>query len=326
MIRISLTLALASIIFSASPSAAAEKPELLSVQKVWDRAPHNAFTDLIQFNGRWLCAFREGNAHVSEDGTIQILSSADSTNWLPWARVTLDRTDLRDPKLCITPAGELMLTTAGAFRLATPVVHESLSWLTREGKHWTGPFLIGETNMWLWRVTWHKDTAYSVGYDTAAEKFVRLYSSKNGTNFQALVPKLFDRGYPNESGMTFLPDDTALCLLRRDGTESSGQLGQARPPYTDWTWKDLGVKIGGPALIRLPDGRLIAGVRLYDGKVRTAIVEIHADSGKLTELLALPSGGDNSYAGLVWHENTLFVSYYSSHEGKSAIYLARVKL
>lgn len=29
---------------------------------------------------------------------------------------------------------------------------------------------------------------------------------------------------------------------------------------------------------------------------------------------------------MVWYEHLLWVSYYSSHEGKAAIYLARVKL
>ena len=47
--------------------------------------------------------------------------------------------------------------------------------------------------------------------------------------------------------------------------------------------------------------------------------------GRLSEsgyepLLTLPSGGDTSYPGLVWHDGLLWVSYYSSHEGKAAIY------
>jgi hypothetical protein len=140
-----------------------------------------------------------------------------------------------------------------------------------------------------------------------------------------LVPTLFQEGYPNESGMVFLEDDTALCLLRRDGPKPSAQLGRAKPPYTDWTWQDLGTQIGGPHLIELPDKRLIAGVRLHDGKVRTAIAQLDAATPRLTELLPLPSGGDSSYPGLVWHDGILYVSYYSSHEGKTSIYLARVK-
>jgi hypothetical protein len=42
--------------------------------------------------------------------------------------------------------------------------------------------------------------------------------------------------------------------------------------------------------------------------------------------MLLPSGGDTSYPGLVWREDQLRMSYYSSHEGKSAIYLARIEL
>ena len=103
-------------------------------------------------------------------------------------------------------------------------------------------------------------------------------------------------------------------------------LGTAHPPYTEWSWRDLGVPIGGPQLIKLPDGRLVAGVRLYDKKVRTALVWIHPEKGTLQAFLDLPSGGDTSYPGLVWHEGLLWVSYYSSHEGKTSIYLAKVKL
>jgi hypothetical protein len=156
---------------------------------------------------------------------------------------------------------------------------------------------------------------------------VRLYASDDGRRFETLVENAAPGiGYANETSMVFLPDDTCFCLLRRDGKESSGLLGVARPPYTDWTWKDLGVRIGGPHMLRLPDGRLIAAVRLYDKKVRTALCWIDPQAGKLTECLPFPSGGDTSYPGLVWHKGLLWVSYYSSHEGKTSIYLAKVRI
>lgn len=60
--------------------------------------------------------------------------------------------------------------------------------------------------------------------------------------------------------------------------------------------------------------RLLAVVRLYDEQVRTALVEIHPDTGVVQELLTLPSKGDTSYAGVVIDGNELWVSYYSSHE------------
>ena len=42
--------------------------------------------------------------------------------------------------------------------------------------------------------------------------------------------------------------------------------------------------------------------------------------------LNLPSRGDTSYPGRVWHDDLLWLSYYSSHEGKTSIYLAKVAL
>ena len=42
-------------------------------------------------------------------------------------------------------------------------------------------------------------------------------------------------------------------------------------------------------------------------------------------VLELPSGGDTSYPGMVWHKNELWMSYYSSHEAqKTSVFLARI--
>ena len=79
-------------------------------------------------------------------------------------------------------------------------------------------------------------------------------------------------------------------------------------------------------MMRLPDRGLVAAVRLYDGGPRTALCWVDAGAGSLKEILKLPSGGDTSYAGMVWHEDLLWISYYSSHEGKTSIYLAQVKM
>ncbi|HYF34108.1 MAG TPA: hypothetical protein VD994_02370, partial [Prosthecobacter sp.] len=76
----------------------------------------------------------------------------------------------------------------------------------------------------------------------------------------------------------------------------------------------------------LPDGRLIAGSRGFGATPGAHMVLFNMTAAGLQPLLELPSGGDCSYPGLVWHDNFLWVSYYSSHEGKTSIYLAKVKL
>ena len=316
---------LALLLTAATPLLAAEPARLIDVRKIWDKAPHNAFTDLIRFRDRWYCVFREGMAHVSPDGALRVITSADGEKWESAALVTSPNSDLRDAKISITPDGQLMLAGAGALHDKSQHTHQSLAWFSDDGRNWSKPYPIGDPDFWLWRVTWHEGRAYGIGYGVGDKRKVRLYSSSDGKSFDTLVENLYDVGYPNETSLVF-DGDTCYCLLRRDGKPNTGLLGVSQPPYTDWQWKDLGVRIGGPQMIRLPDGRLVAAVRLYDGKTRTSLAWVDPKAGTITEFLKLPSGGDTSYAGLVLYEGQLWVSYYSSHEGKTSIYLARVQL
>ncbi|MHC4398207.1 MAG: exo-alpha-sialidase [Planctomycetota bacterium] len=306
----------------------AVEARLLEVRRIWDRAAHNAFTDLIRFGGRWYCAFREGEGHVSDDGRLRVLRSPDARAWTSVALMTWDGGDVRDAKLSVTADGRLML--GGAVRFLEPVdgqTHQSVAWFSGDGTTWSPPGEIGDANLWMWSATWHQGVGYSIGYSVTSKRFIRLYHTRDGRAWETLADDLFPGGtYANETSLIFTPDDGCCCLLRRDSHEATAHLGVARPPYTKWKWKDLGVRIGGPKMIQLPDGRLIAGVRLYDGKVRTGLCRIDVEKGTLREILTLPSGGDTSYPGLVWHEGVLWMSYYASHEGKTSIYLAKIGL
>lgn len=300
---------------------------LVDVQQIWDRAPHNAFTDLIRFHDRWYCVFREGSGHVSPDGALRVITSPDGRSWKSAALITSPDSDLRDAKITVTPGGQLMLSGAEAMNEPGDYKHQSLTWFSDDGRHWSRAYEVGDRDFWLWRTTWHRATAYAFGYGCRDDlRMIRLYSSADGRNFSVLVNNVFDEGYPNETSMVFCDDDTCYCLLRRDRQPDTAQLGISHPPYARWEWKDLGVKIGGPHMIRLPDGRFVAAVRRYDGTVRTSLHWLDPSAGTLTEFLKLPSGGDTSYAGLVYYDSLLWVSYYSSHEGKTSIYLAQVKI
>jgi len=299
--------------------------ETVSVKRIWDEGEHNAFCGFVRHEGRWWCTFREATGHVSEDGALRVIVSDDGERWRSTALIALEGSDLRDPKLEVTPDGTLMLL-AGDNRLAEGEFNRSMTWFSADGEAWHGPFIVADDGLWLWRVTWHRGVAWGVGYGVQGGLLARLYRSRCGMRFERIEPDIYTEDYPNETRILFLEDDTALCLLRMDGEGATGKLGRAAPPYTDWRWRDLGVKIGGPEMLRLPDGRFVACVRLYDEPVRTSLMWLDVEQATLTEFLTLPSGGDTSYAGMVWHEGLLWVAYYSSHEEKTCIYLAKVQL
>lgn len=302
---------------------AAPKAEIVHLANVWNLAPHSAFTDLVRFRDRWFLAFREARTHVSNDGAIRVLVSSDGDRWQTAALIKYPVADLRDPKLAVTPSNKLMLTTAGAMH-ASDARHKMFAWYSINGAEWSEPMMIGEPNSWLWRVQWHQGKAYGFGYSTVEPHLLRSYTSADGETFEVLNPSVIEGDYANESSWVFLPDDTALCLLRRD--PKPALLGRSRPPYRGWQWSELNARVGGPHMVRLDDGRIVAAVRLYDGKTRTSLVWVHPEENRMEEFLALPSGGDTSYAGMVFHDGLLWVSYYSSHEERTSIYLAKVKL
>jgi hypothetical protein len=65
---------------------------------------------------------------------------------------------------------------------------------------------------------------------------------------------------------------------------------------------------------------------MHQDGAHTALCYLDMTEHKMTKLLKLPSGGDTSYPGLVWHNDLLYLSYYSTHEGKTSIYLAKIKV
>ncbi|MGV3754843.1 MAG: exo-alpha-sialidase [Verrucomicrobiota bacterium] len=322
--------------------ASAQEAVLVETIKLWDKGNHNAFTDLVRFKSRWYCAFREAEAHVSPKADIRILSSKNGRDWESASVIEMRGHDLRDPKLTVSPDGKWLELLAGdTLREGNKPATLSHSFIARshDGIAWSRIDYVAPEQEWLWRITWHKKKAYGVAYDVRPEiralrQFTtRLYVSDDGVKFQPLADPLCDEIGSNEATIRFANDGTAYVLQRRDGPDkqTTAFLGTSHPPYKEWTWKDLGVFFGGPNFIQIPDGRWIAAGRMFrpdeagNRVPRTVICELDVVQGALRPLLDLPSGGDTSYAGLQYYGN-LWVSYYSSHEGKSSIYLSKVKL
>jgi hypothetical protein len=311
-----------------------------TVVKIWDRAPHNAFTDIVEHKGMYYCAFREGTGHIpgkdgTGDGEIRILVSDDGTNWKSLALLTKKGYDLRDAKLSVTPDGRLMVVMGGSiYEKAVFKGRETqVSFSDKKMQTFSEPqpvhidASIRSDTDWLWRVTWHRKTGYGVVYQTHPEKEWTAYLIKtvDGIHYQP-VAKLDVTGKPNEATVEILKTGEMRILIRREDGDRNGYLGHSRPPYQVWTWDDIGIRLGGPNIITLPNGKTVIGTRAYEGNTYYTSLFGLNEQGKAVHLLHLPSGNDNSYPGFLIKGDELWISYYSSHEDKSSIYLAKIPL
>lgn len=300
--------------------------KLLSVKRIWHDERHNAFTDLCHFKNTYYLAFRTAKNHYSIDGQIQILSSQDGDCWHECATLSLPDSDLRDPKFSLHPDGRLQLHTLRVTCVNELKQSHSMVFFSNDGSEWDHGHKIGEANIWMWRAKWQQGQSYSIGY---CGDFTRLYRSCDGLNYSVFIPRLFDQGYSNESDWVYLDDGTMVVLLRRDGkTDTSAMLGLAQDDYSEWTWHDLKLRIGGPALLKLNDDFIIAAIRTYSEKnAQTELYKLDVKEKNLQHLVTLPSSGDCSYAGIIRQHGEIWVSYYSSHEDESTdIYLAKLQI
>ncbi|MGI9245030.1 MAG: sialidase family protein [Verrucomicrobiales bacterium] len=307
-------------------------PEL-GAERIWDAADHNAFTDLVRWRERFYCAFRESDAHVyGRDGTIRILVSEDGGSWQSFALIGRGGTDLRDPKLSVTPDDRLMLLAGGSkYEGKTLVGREMLAAFADDGGF--GAFEqieidaeIATGSDWLWRVTWHGGTAYGVVYQAGkAKNLAHLVAADDGVRYR-LVRSFELGGKPSEATVRFDADGRMMVVVRNDGGDYRGWLGVAAPPFTDWDWRSIDQRLGGPELCRTPDGSWLVGTRRYSNPPRTVVGKLDPDSAHFEPLALLPSSGDTSYPGMVVHDGKLWISYYASHSGKAAIYFAKIDL
>ena len=328
-------------------TGSASEPRVISLRRIWDRAAHNGFTDLHRFGDRWFCALREGSGHRSDEGVVRIIASTDGETWQPTALLAEPGVDLREPKLSTLPDGRLMVVMGGTvWREGKYQGRQPRAAFSADGQAWTPPQRILAPGDWLWRITWAGDTAYGVSFigggGSSEPRVASLYRSRNGTEWERLGPL----GVPDVSETTLrFQADGAMLALARSSTRGVGtRSGTSRPPYRNWQWREDGPSLGGPNLLLLPDGRAVAAGRvdlrelaqagrlpasskpIPDGPRadRTALGWI--TDGTFQPFLRLESDGDTGYPGMAWHKGLLWVSYYSSHEGRASVYLARVQL
>jgi len=209
--------------------------EQIVVEKIWDKAPHSAFTDLVRFKNAWYCTFREAPRHVSgPDGRAMLLRSVDGKTWQSIDSFKLEGMDVRDPKLSVTPNNRIMvLMDAETYKdgkVATRSPYVSFSDkhgnnFSKSEKSIVDPSISAYSD-WVWRVTWHKGMGYAIVYQPTAMYLLR---TKDGKYFEK-VSKL-DEGSPNESTIRFDKNDKMYVIIRRDKEDQMAMIAKSESPY-----------------------------------------------------------------------------------------------
>jgi hypothetical protein len=355
MLRIALWFACLGALSSAStlPLAAAEPTELPkvhieSVRRIFSNGEHNAFTDLVRFRDQLYLTFRtcpDGHM-VHPTSSILILTSSDGQQWREVHRFHVKDRDTRDPHFLVFHDKLFVITGTWYSGPTSPPSsqrdlnqHLGYAAWSSDGAQWHSPIMLeGTFGHYVWRAATFGDKAYLCGRrktDFAAgpkgegkEVQSLMLESDDGLIWRKAA--IFQETSGDETAFQFEPDGTLLGVGRR-GREHA-ELLSARPPYADMQRRDLDRYVGGPLLTKW-DGRLVVGGRnmTSDRGPKTSLCWLV--DGQLTEFAELPSGGDNSYPGLVqMSPDRVLVSYYSSHEqtadGKplTAIYLADLRI
>lgn len=315
--------------------------ETTQIKKIWDRGEHNAFTDITFSKNNLYIVFREGDGHIPNkdntgNGKIRILTSVDGEFWESAALIELNGVDLRDPKITVTPKKRLMVLMGGSVydngELQSISSYVSIS--DPNGKKFSEPepIIVDEqikSNFdWMWRVTWKEKVGYGLMYQANVEgekgktKLYLMQTSK-GEEFE-LITELDIPGNPNEATIRFLSRGEMMIIARRGGKEKTGMIGTSMPPYKDWEWEELDVELGGPNFEFIPIDKVLIATRLRDKNGPYTGLLLGKKGEKFNEVMRLPSGGDTSYAGMFSIAGYIWMSYYSSHEGKASIYYARI--
>ncbi|UPK70739.1 hypothetical protein [Chitinophaga filiformis] len=330
--RMHLLTVLMLIILGCGKDKNKKDSRILSYQKIWSNSTYSAFTDLTKYGGRWYCVFREGKAHVGDEGKVRLISSDDAITWSSDTLLRVPGSDLRDPKLIIGFDHKLYITV-GALRPGN-VINVVYAYNDTTGR-WKGPINTNVDKDWLWRVQKRGNTdMYTMAYGVASRQPMKTTISLYGSNpdifprFRLLKKDVSSDGCPTECAMLFTHTKKMVIVARRDCDSKTSWLGLSDTPYNVIEWHDMGRTIESPNIIEVKNRFYLAG-RAYDppyfGPV-TALFDLDIEHKKVTKLENLPSGWDTGYPGLYYNDGKLWISYYAKDVDESrSIFLCTYK-
>ena len=300
---------------------------LKSVERIWDQAPHSAFTDLLQVGDRLLCAFREGERHaLGEAGRIRAIARDPGGAWRSVALLEEPAWIFATPSSAGCPTGASCFFAAALCTRARPCVAVAR----------------GST----YRRTPVRDSGpRGRSFSTTPSALRRTGSGASPGSARQATGSCISPSHPSRGAPIW--SRPRMARVTATSRPSRSATGRRRWRSAKWMaeicWRSCGTtgrtgarrwgglplpsRIGvssgslntsvGPTWSDRPPRRDRRGRRFPGGVARTALshLGLRLDGpGPLGPPLVLPSAGDTSYPGMLRSGEDLLVSYYSSHE------------
>ncbi len=333
------------------PEANSTKATIVSISTVGPRKELQSESDIVHYKDHFYIAFTKPIRE--RESVIHILQSVDGRDWKLAATLRSESEERRpdithSPHYCCRP---VWFSTMPSGRLCVTgrAPKKAIFWSTDNGNNWREEFDIDLSKSYS-RILWQNSRAYCSTDETSScgERFeyFRVESADRGSSPETTYKLTHDTSTthtgPRESQLAFT-DDRAICLLsfetynfdavRRwlipSNSYATGQFGVSKAPYEKWTWTPTNLQFGHPNLLVLKDKRIIAIVFIDGDRARNALCQVDASTGKLTELLRLPTVATAQPVGMTEHDGHIWACFYDGPENRNnpvTLKVAKIKL
>ncbi len=285
---------------------------------------HNAFTAMVRWHDAYWLAFRKAQSHNSADGDVIVLRSEDAVDWDETLRLDILPDD-RDPQFLATDNRLLLYDPALKGSALTSYVT-----FTEDGKQWSEPQAVYEPTYILWKPVAHGGRFFATAHVKSrdgASRNVHLITSENGLDWKK-VSQIRGGNWESETTIHFVADDRIVAFLRQKYGSPQASLLYSTAPFAEWTERPAPqIHFSGHSAYTFNGVHYLLSRTYQSGRESPGtIIYTFGDDGQLAPYCRLPSGGDCSYPAAVQIGQQMLVSYYSTHEGSTNVYLARVPL
>jgi hypothetical protein len=285
---------------------------------------HNAFTDLLHWQGAYWVSYRKGTGHISTDADAILAVSSDRQRFREVGRLRIAG-DVRDPKMVADSEDRLAIISPSWIGGHERRNLQTYVTFTNNGADFEKPIPILSRNEWLWRVVKHGGRYYGACYDFPIVKDERphrttLMVSDNLVTWERISRIGDDSISIGESGMHFRTDGELWVVSRQ--SRGPAMLSIAKPPYTQWETIDTRTRIHSPIILEHKGSLYVSGRRnadvegdaTYPYLSRSGLGIWKLERAGLTPVMRLPAAGDCAYPGfIVDPAGRVCISWYTQH-------------